>query len=150
MTLFPGIAGQIEELIGQELTTQLLRRWGGCRIKLPKNARGSKLAEVIGMEAADSISKHFGYGEVDLPMGSMRGRGRRRADAIDMLRAGSSVQQVALACDLHTRTVWKYLDEIGGRDQQMTLPFDMTEANLSECPEPRKPGAAPPLKVFRG
>jgi hypothetical protein len=150
MTLFPGVAGQIEELIGQELTTQLLRRWGGCRIKLPKNARGSKLAEVIGADAAETVSKHCGHGDRDLPMGSMRGRGRRRADAIEMLRTGSSVQQVALACDLHTRTVWKYLDEIGGRDQQMTLPFDMGNANLAECPQPRDTRAALPLKVFRG
>ena len=124
MTMFPGVAGQIEELIGQELTTQLLRRWGGTRIKLPKNPRGSKLAEVIGMDAAEIICSHFGHGDLDLPMGSMRGRGRRRAEAIEMLRSGSSVPQVALECDLHTRTVWKYLNEIGGRDQQMMLPFD--------------------------
>jgi len=56
----------------------------------------------------------------------MRGQSRRRAEAIEMLRQGASIQQVAMACDLHTRTVSNYraaLDAEAGSNQ-MQLPFD--------------------------
>lgn len=126
MTTFPGIAGEIEELIGPDLTVQLLRRWGGCQINIPVRANRSKMAEVIGVPATETIIKHIGHGRITLPCGSMRGQKRRRAEAMMLLRQGASIQQVALACDLHTRTVSNYraaLDaELG--DLQMQLPFD--------------------------
>lgn len=126
MTTFPGIAGEIEELIGAELTTKLLRRWGGCQVNIPVRPTGSKMAEVIGAEATEAIIRHIGHGRVTLPCGSMRGQNRRRAEAIAMLRRGASIQQVALACDLHTRTVSNYraaLEAEAGAGQ-MQLPFD--------------------------
>lgn len=126
MTAFPGIAGEIEELIGVERTALLLRRWGGCQINIPTRARGSKMAEVIGMEATEMVIRHIGHGRITLPCGSMRGQSRRRAEAIEMLRQGASIQQVAMACDLHTRTVSNYraaLNAEAGSDQ-MHLPFD--------------------------
>lgn len=126
MTTFPGIAGQMEELIGAELTVRLLRRWGGCQVNIPVRERGSQMAEVIGEDATAAIIKNIGHGRVTLPCGSMRGQQRRRAEAMQMLRDGASIQQVALACDLHTRTVSNYraaLDAETG-DLQMHLPFD--------------------------
>lgn len=126
MTAFPGIAGEIEELIGAERTALLLRRWGGCQINIPTRARGSKMAEVIGMEATEMVVRHIGHGRITLPCGSMRGQSRRRAEAMAMLRQGASIQQVAMACDLHTRTVSNYraaLDAEAGSNQ-MQLPFD--------------------------
>ena len=56
----------------------------------------------------------------------MRGQKRRRAEAMDMLRAGASIQQVALACDLHTRTVTNYRAELNAEagECQAQLPFD--------------------------
>lgn len=126
MSVFPGLAGQIEAVIGQELTAALLRRWGGCQIKIPAHARGSKLAEVIGEAAAEAVIREIGHGRITLPCGSMRGAKRRRAEAMQMLRAGASLQQVALACDLHTRTVSNYRAEIeaAAGQRQLTLPFD--------------------------
>lgn len=126
MTLFPGIAGEIEAIIGRDLTTRLLRRSGGCQINIPKKARGSKLADVIGDEATELLIREIGHGRVVLPCGSMRGAKRRRADAIEMLQRGASLHQVALACDLHTRTVSNYRAQIEaeGGFAQMTLPFD--------------------------
>jgi DNA-binding CsgD family transcriptional regulator len=130
MTLFPGNAGRIEEVIGTELTTLLLRRWGGCQISIPVKARGSKLAEVIGEPAADALIREIGHGKMTLPCGSMRGHKRRVAEireaAIAALRRGRSLQQVAMEFDLHTRTVSKYRAEIeaGANERQMQLPFD--------------------------
>lgn len=125
MSIFPGIAGQIEELIGPELTIRLLRRWGGCQVNIPVRARGSKMAEVIGEAATSLIIKEIGHGRVTLPCGAMRGQSRRRAEAMEMLRRGASIQQVALACDLHTRTVSNYRAALeSGATRQMQLPFD--------------------------
>jgi hypothetical protein len=126
MTTFPGIAGQIEQVIGCELTAILLRRWGGCQINLPARAKGSKLAEVVGEDAAQRIIDSIGHGKITLPCGSLRGIGRRRAQAIEMLRKGASLADVALACDLHTRTVSNYRAQIEVEDgaRQFQLPFD--------------------------
>jgi len=127
MTVFPGIAGEIEQIIGQELTIVLLRRWGGCEVSIPKNAQGTKLAEVIGMEAATALIREIGHGRVVLPCGTFRGAKRRRAEAMTLLRQGMSVSQVALACDLHTRTVHGYRAALSAEagDAQMQLPFDI-------------------------
>ena len=126
MTTFPGIAGEIEQVIGVELTTLMMRRWGGCEVFIPKHAPGTKLAEVIGAEATTKLTREFGHGKIVLPCGAFRGAKRRRAEAMALLRQGMSVQQVALACDLHTRTVQGYrarLDTEAG-NPQMYLPFD--------------------------
>jgi hypothetical protein len=126
MTTFPGIAGEIELLIGTELTTALLRRWGGCQLNLPARAAGSVLAEVVGVDAAQKIIDGIGHGKITLPCGSIRGTKRRKAEAIAMLRRGASLAEVATACDLHSRTVSNYRAEIEAEfsDRQFSLPFD--------------------------
>jgi DNA-binding NarL/FixJ family response regulator len=125
MTLFRGLAGDIEQAIGREATSALLGRWGGCQISLPVKANGSALAGVIGIEAATQLIAVFGHGKITLPCADARGMKRRRAEAIRMLRDGASLQEVALACDLHTRTVSLYRaqieEEAGSR--QGTLPL---------------------------
>ncbi|MCA3479548.1 MAG: hypothetical protein IOD00_02775 [Rhodobacter sp.] len=125
MTLFRGLAGQIEAVIGREATATLLRRWGGCQIAVPVRAAGSALEKVIGPEAAGQMIAAFGPGKMTLPCADARGTRRRRAEAMAMLRAGASLQQVALACDLHTRTVSLYREQIeaeaGSRQGKLPL-----------------------------
>ncbi len=125
MTLFRGLAAQIEEAIGREATLALLGRWGGCQIALPVKAEGSALAGVIGVDAAAALIRAFGHGKITLPCADARGLKRRRAQAIAMLRAGRSLQEVALACDLHTRTVSLYRADIEAEAgaAQMKLPL---------------------------
>jgi hypothetical protein len=125
MTLFRGLAAQIEEAIGREATIALLGRWGGCQIALPVKAEGSALAGVIGVDAAAALIRAFGHGKITLPCADARGMKRRRAQAIAMLRAGRSLQEVALACDLHTRTVSLYRADIEAEAgaAQMKLPL---------------------------
>jgi len=43
MTTLPGVAGQIETVIGLELTVLLLRRRGGTQITIPVRPKGSIL-----------------------------------------------------------------------------------------------------------
>lgn len=125
----PGIAGQIEEAIGRELTERLLKRRGGTEVSIPKFARGSMLAEIVGVHAVEKLIREIGPGRIILPLGAMRGMKARKAAAKRMLRQGASVNQVALTCDMHSRTVQNYraeIDEEAG-SRQMTLPFGWGE-----------------------
>lgn len=122
---FPGIAGQIEEAIGRELAEKLLWKRGGTEISVPKFARGSMLSDIIGVLATEKLIREIGPGRVNLPCGHMRGARARKAEAKRMLRQGASVNQVALACDVHSRTVENYRAEIADESEsrQMRLPF---------------------------
>lgn len=125
MTTLPGVAGQIETVIGLELTVLLLRRRGGTQITIPVRPKGSILAEIIGADATRKLALAIGAGKLNLPCGEMRGARARRSQAKRMLLSGASLQQVALACDLHSRTVSNYraeLDAAAG-DRQMKLPL---------------------------
>lgn len=130
MTAFPGIAGEIELLIGAERTIDLLKRWGGCQISIPVKAQGSALAQVVGEDAAEEIIRAIGPGKITLPCGSIRGVKRIQAEtksaALEALRRGASLQQVALDLGLHTRTVSNYRAELEAEANaaQMKLPFD--------------------------
>jgi hypothetical protein len=136
MTTLPGLAGDIEALIGLDLTTKLLRAKGGCQINIPHRDRvdGSALAAIIGDDAALAMIDAYGAGAMWLPMASFRGAKRRKADAVRMLRAGASLQDVALACDVASRTVSNYRAEIEAEAdlRQFALPFDRTDADLAE------------------
>lgn len=127
--VFPGIAGQIEEAIGRDLTEKLLKKRGGTEVSVPKFAKGSMLSDIIGVHATEKLIREIGPGRINLPCGHMRGARARKAEAKRMLRQGASVSQVALACDMHSRTVQNYraeiADEAGSR--QMTLPLGREE-----------------------
>lgn len=118
MTALPGVAAQICDLIGWDLTVRLLRRRGGCEINIPVRPAGSLLSEIIGVEATEKLSKEIGVGRIMLPCGSLRGAKARRSEAKAMLLAGHSIAQVALACDLHTRTVSKYRAELEDEEDE--------------------------------
>ncbi|KQI66989.1 hypothetical protein AN189_17830 [Loktanella sp. 3ANDIMAR09] len=122
MTQLPGIAGEIEDAIGLELTAKLLKRRGGTEINIPVKPTPSLLSEIIGTPATLKLIETFGPGRIALPCGHMRGRDaerlERRRRAIAMLEDGASVLDVALRCDLNQRTVKKYRAEL---DQDQNL-----------------------------
>lgn len=126
MTELSGLAADIALIIGVDLTMRLLEARGGTQITIPQRVEGSVLAGLIGDEAASLLRDEFGAGNVVLPMGPGRGVAARRARAKRMLAQGASVREVALACDLHTRTVEYY--KAGMRDDgdadQLTFGFD--------------------------
>ncbi|SUZ33957.1 hypothetical protein ROE7235_03738 [Roseibaca ekhonensis] len=126
MTQLPGIAGEIERVIGLDLAVRLLQRRGGCELHIPRRARGSFLAEIVGEDAAAKLAEAIGPGKIVLPCAHLRGQFARREEAKAMLRDGASLQQVALACDMHTRTVSRLRAEIEAEagSRQPKLPFD--------------------------
>jgi DNA-binding CsgD family transcriptional regulator len=119
MTQLPGVAGEIEQTIGLELTVKLLKARGGTVVKIPATARGTLLAGIIGEQATEKLIDEIGPGNIDLPCGHMRGRDASRLQkkrrAIAMLEDGKSLREVALACDIAVRTASQYRAEL--RDQ---------------------------------
>jgi hypothetical protein len=112
----PGIAAEIVALIGLDLTVKLLKERGGTDIEIPARARGSALAGIVGVRAAEIMVAGMGRGRITLPCAHMRGQGRRRHEARAMLRAGRSVREVALACDMHQRSVARIKAELDNDD----------------------------------
>lgn len=100
-----GLAAEIAGVIGREKTFRLLMKRGGTAIKMPLRIPGSLLEELVGTEAAEALSAHFGAGlEFELPCANLRGAGGRRAMGVAMLLRGASLMEVALECDVHVRT----------------------------------------------
>ncbi len=136
MTTLPGLAGEIEALIGLDLATKLLRAKGGCQVNIPHRDRvvGSSLAAIIGERAVEALIDVYNPGAMWLPMASFRGAKRRKADAMRMLRGGASLQDVALAMDVASRTVSNYRAEIEAEagSRQFALPFDRMDGDLAE------------------
>ena len=126
MNQLPGVAAEIQDLIGLDRTVALLKWRGGCEVQIPVRPLGSALASVIGDDAAEVLTRHFGAGKLVLPCAHIRGAGARRAEAMAMLREGHSLSEVALACDMHTRSVSRLRAQIDAEDaaRQPQLPFD--------------------------
>ena len=125
MARLPGIAGEIEETIGLEATARLLKARGGTDIEIPVRASGSALARIIGEAACEKMIARFGRGRFKLPAAGFRGRDaiqrERKARAMEMLKAGHSVREVSLACDVVERTVCNYKDELERDTRQGSL-----------------------------
>lgn len=114
-----GIAAEIVDVIGPDMAACLLHLRGGTKITVPKKAEGSWLAGVIGLENTQLMIWAFGPGDLRLPTGNRRGVAGRREAAKRMLAEGASTLEVALALDLHTRTVENYRAAMK-RDPQST------------------------------
>ncbi|MCB5198576.1 hypothetical protein LGQ03_04935 [Loktanella sp. TSTF-M6] len=127
MTQLPGIAGEIEDAIGLELTAKLLRARGGTEVNIPTRPGPNYVTELLGADATQRLIDVMGAGRIVLPCGHMRGRDAeriaRRDKAMAMLAAGRSLREVALQCDLHLRTVERYNAERDRTIDQPKLPL---------------------------
>jgi hypothetical protein len=121
-----GLAAEIAEVIGDEAAARLLSKRGGTRLDIPRHAGGSLLADLVGLQNAALLIRHFGHGALTLPISSARGSGAARARGHRMLAEGGSLLDVALACGVTTRTVsnWRAEMDRAADSRQMTLPFD--------------------------
>ncbi len=101
-----GLAAEIAEVVGLEAAFRLMMKRGGMLVKIPLRVPGSLLEELIGTEAAEAMSDHFGAGlELHLPCANLRGAGGRRAMGVAMLLRGENQFAVAVTCDVSIRTV---------------------------------------------
>lgn len=106
MTRWPGILATVAEVAGEAAAQALALKLGGCELKI-SGRKGGKLARVVGDAAARKIAEALGAEKVTIPMAHLRGQRGRREAAAQLLRAGRTVTEVAQACDVHERTVWR-------------------------------------------
>jgi hypothetical protein len=57
------------DLIGADATLKLLEARGGTRLYIADSKEGGLLAGIVGLDAAEAMRRHFGKGEIMLPIG---------------------------------------------------------------------------------
>lgn len=104
MSRLPGILGDIADVAGLDAALKLARARGGTAMKISGRAGGA-LAQIVGDDAATKIAELLGSIEYTIPMANLRGQKARRAKARMMLQQGVPSSKVALAVDVHLRTI---------------------------------------------
>lgn len=85
--LLPEMAQLIADLIGLPKTLKLIEAWGGTTFPISKNKRRDgqiryeALAEVVGVDAANVLTRHFGGRFCRFPLCGGDARGARPHDA---------------------------------------------------------------------
>lgn len=104
MSGFTGILAVISDVAGADAATKLALKAGGTEFKFSAQPNG-KLAKLVGAKAAAAIVGELGAQKYAIPMAHLRGEKARRSAAARMLAEGGSANDVAMAVDVHERTV---------------------------------------------
>ncbi|WP_328184657.1 Mor transcription activator family protein [Marinobacter sp. OP 3.4] len=114
---------ELIDVIGLEATQALVSVYGGTRLTVPAKMRDDHpLAELLGVEAARTLSQHYALERVDVPTGSAatkaaRNRKMREEHQVE----GISVRRLALRYRLTERRVWEILAESVPDDRQADM-----------------------------
>ena len=101
---------EIRRVIGVEAADALLARFGGCHLRIPLRAReGHVIGHVIGVTASARLSAHFGGEILNVPSAYRERLDRRNAQIVSARMAGQSVETIARAHNLTTRSVFSIL-----------------------------------------
>lgn len=104
-TALPGVLALIAEATSPAVAIQIAAAFGGTRLFVPLRPRPtSALARVVGVEAAQTIARVIGHGDIEIPMAGARGQRNRRRRVAEMLAGGASIRQASLAGDVCERT----------------------------------------------
>lgn len=80
----PGVARALAEELGYDMGIKLMVEFGGMQVPIPKRPlqNSSKLWQVLGEQAAKTLSRLYGPGQIDVPIGeSLKAAERNRAIA---------------------------------------------------------------------
>ena len=95
----------ITELLGADAAAKLIRRYGGCRLSVPRVPRPAHpLAELLGAEAAAKLIRRCGGCLLSVPKGNHSRDFRDRAIR-NSYRAGQSAAVLARQWQLSERQV---------------------------------------------
>lgn len=104
------LLAELRRVIGAEATDSLLARFGGCHLRIPLRAReGHPITVAVGMTASARLSAHFGDEILNVPSAYRERLDRRNAQIISARMAGQSVETIARAHNLTTRSVFSIL-----------------------------------------
>lgn len=102
----PGILELIADAAGERAAITLAQKAGGTYFEFPKTpGPKTKLAQLVGLDAARKIVAAIGYGRQLVPMAQMGGQAARRAKAVELTDKGASNREIVKACGIHERTV---------------------------------------------
>lgn len=119
-TMASGILQDLVELIGHRQAIELLRAWGGRRLKVPAEVHEDHaLVFTIGWEAARAIAGAYGGTDLDLPA-ERNYLVDMRNDAIAADFAGNrSISWLSITYGVSRRQVVSILDAMGHRDERL-------------------------------
>jgi len=105
-----GELSAIAEIIGFGNALLLAHEFGGNEVKIPKLPRpGQQMVECIGLEATKKLTKAYGTGKIEIPLGPVGSYNqfiRGQAMKIDKaLQSGKNVVHAARIAGCTTRTV---------------------------------------------
>lgn len=136
--LLPATAQLIAHLIGLPKTLELIQAYGGMTFPVSKRSaplgliRYEALAEVVGVDAADVLTMHFGGDVLSIPKcaAAMRGmRDRRlRADFDRLTRKMGSTDaagELARRFSLTERQVWRILKQSDVVEETRRVPLPL-------------------------
>jgi hypothetical protein len=123
MTRWSGFLKIVAEAAGDDAAQRVALRAGGTELKLSARP-DSRLAKLVGPEAARKIVAILGAEKVSIPMANLRGQRGRQAAAAEMLTKGASHSQVALAVDVHMRTVRRVREKMRDAEDKGLPLFD--------------------------
>ena len=104
------LLAEIRRVIGVEAADSLLARFGGCHLRIPIRAReGHQITVAVGMTASARLSAHFGDEILNIPSAYRERLERRNAQIITARASGQSVEAIARAHNLTTRSVFSIL-----------------------------------------
>lgn len=111
-----GILDELVQLIGHHHAIELLRAWGGRRIKVPADLdQDHPLAFTVGLESARRLAAHYGGTDVDLPAERNFLIDLRNAAILKDFQGGRSISALAGVYGVSRRQVNSILDAMGHR-----------------------------------
>lgn len=120
----PDLLTRIAEAAGESAALLVAKKFGGRPLYLPRAQDlkpDHRLAELVGIERAKAICAELGRGEVILPRGPFSSVGEVRRRVAEMLGQGKSHSAIALALNLHIRTVEKIAERMRKKTSQGSL-----------------------------
>lgn len=116
----PLVIAEIAEVAGVEAAWAMSQAFGGQTIYIPRESSpGHWLTELIGIEAATKICKHYRAGnagvQVLIPLAKNHAAKQR---LIKALEAGMSATQAASVAGMHERTAFRTRKKLGEKDDR--------------------------------
>lgn len=117
-----GILQDLVELIGHQPTIELLRAWGGRRLKVPVHVhQDHALVFIVGWDAAEKLSKAYGGADaLDIPAEKNYLIDlRNEAIAAEFMAKARSITWLSRTYGISRRQVNSVLDRMGHADERL-------------------------------
>jgi lambda repressor-like predicted transcriptional regulator len=115
-----GILDDLVDLIGHQPAIELLRAWGGRRLKVPAEVhQDHALVFIVGWDAAGKLSRTYGGTDLDLPAERNVLVDMRNAAIMDGFKRGRSITWLSMTYGVSRRQVNSVLDRMGAQAERL-------------------------------